>query len=117
MQDFSYKKLIVWQKSIDLVVETYKLCDNFPKQEQYGLCSQMQRASVSIPSNIAEGSRRRTIGDKKHFYNMAFGSASELETQIEIAFRLHYCNKNDYQKLNDSLVEVLKMLNKMSYGT
>jgi four helix bundle protein len=117
MQDFSYKKLIVWQKSIDLVVETYKLCDNFPKKEQYALCSQMQRASVSIASNIAEGSRRRTVADKKHFYIMAFGSASELETQIEISLRLHYCNKNDYQKLNELLIEVLKMLNKMSYGT
>lgn len=77
-----YKKLVVWQKSMDLVVAVYSLTDKFPKSEQYGLISQMMRCSVSLPSNIAEGSRRKTTKDFSHFLIMALGSGSELETQI-----------------------------------
>jgi four helix bundle protein len=109
----SYRDLIVWQKSMDLVVEVYKLTDGFPKSELFGLTSQMRRASISIPSNIAEGSRRKTPKDKVHFWTLAFGSASELETQLEAAKRLSFGEPKACPPAERLLSEVLKMLNKM----
>ncbi len=109
----SYKDLIVWQRSMELVVEVYLLTDKFPKLEVYGLISQMRRAAVSISSNIAEGRRR---GSKKDFHNfliIAYGSGAELETQVEIAKRLPFGKQLDYKQVDALLVEVMKMLNKM----
>ncbi len=88
MQVESYKNLIVWQKSMDLVVAIYEITESFPKTEMYGLVSQMRRCAVSIPSNIAEGQRRVGRKDYCHFLSISFGSGSELETQIEIVKRL-----------------------------
>lgn len=105
----SYKELIVWQKAITLVEQVYKLTISFPKDEQYGLVSQMRRAAVSIPSNIAEGSRRKGLPEYLHFLRVSEGSASELETQIIIARRL-YSNLN-YTETENLLSEVQKMLN------
>ncbi len=107
-----YKNLIVWQKAILLVTELYCATKVFPKEELFGLTSQMRRAAVSIPSNIAEGSRRLR-GERVHFLRIAFGSATELETQLEIANRLNYLEKPESEKLTVLLVEVLKILNKM----
>ena len=107
-----YRSLIVWQKAIEVVLIIYKITSNFPKEEQFGLISQMRRASVSIPSNIAEGSRRSKT-ERIHFLRIAFGSASELETQIEISKRLGFIKTTEDEKLTVLLVEVLKMLNKM----
>ena len=84
----SYENLIVWQKSMDLVANIYKLTENFPKEEIYGLTSQMKKASVFIPSNIAEDSRRSSRKDFRNFLLNAYGSGAELETQIKIAKRL-----------------------------
>lgn len=109
----SHKDLIVWQKSMELVVETYTLTDQFPKSEMYGLISQMRRAAVSIPSNIAEGRRRGTKKDYRQFLIIAYGSGSELETQIEIARRLPFGKDLNYSKANNLLGEVMRMLNKM----
>ena len=109
-----YKKLIVWQKSVTLVVEIYALTEQFPKTEVYGLGSQMRRAAVSIPSNIAEGSRRRTSKDKNHFYTIAFGSATELETQLEILSHLPFGGRLSLNKANELLDEILKMLNTLT---
>ncbi len=108
-----YKDLIVWQKAMDLVVLIYRMTDSFPKSELFGLTSQMRRAVISIPSNIAEGSRRKTGKDKCHFYTMSFGSGSELETQLEAAKRLSFGAKEGYPATEGVLSEVLKMLNKM----
>lgn len=108
-----YKKLIVWQRSMELVVAVYALTEQFPKSEMFGLTSQMRRSSVSIPSNIAEGSRRKTTKDKAQFLHIAFGSGSELETQVEIIKRLPFGNSLDCSKVDSLLSEVLKMLNKM----
>lgn len=108
-----YRELIVWQKSIVLVVEIYKLTEKFPKDELYGLTSQMRKASVSIPSNIAEGSKRGTEKDFCHFLFNAFGSGAELETQIEIVKRLPFGFKLDYSSCENLLSEVMKMLNKL----
>ena len=109
----SYKDLIVWQKSMTLVVEIYKLTEFFPKSEIYGLTSQMKRCAVSIPSNIAEGRRRGSKKDYRHFLIIAYGSGAELETQIEIAKRLQFNKNSDFIKVDSLLNEVMRMLNKM----
>lgn len=112
-----YKDLIVWQRSIDLALSIYDFVKGFPKEEIYGLTSQMKRASVSIASNIAEGSKRITEKDFKHFLVMAYGSVAELETQIELAKRLHFGDEARYSKIDGLLLEVAKMLNKMTART
>jgi len=109
----SYKNLIVWQKSIELVVAVYALTDKFPKGEIYGLTSQMRRAAVSVPSNIAEGSRRGTRKDFRSFLLISFGSGAELETQIEIAKKLSFGQKLNYSDVDKLLDEIMRMLNKI----
>ena len=109
----SYKDLVVWQKSVDIVVDVYALTEMFPQQEVYGLTSQMRRAAVSIPSNIAEGRRRGTRKDFRHFLLAAYGSGSELETQIEISQRLPLGNGLDFSRAEFLLDEVMRMLNVM----
>lgn len=105
----SHKELIVWQKSITLVKDIYRLTSNFPKNELYGLSSQMQRAAVSIPSNIAEGYSRKNTKEYLQFLRIAYGSATELETQIIIAEDLY--KDIDYKATAFLLEEILKMLN------
>jgi four helix bundle protein len=109
-----YHDLIVWQKSMNLVIAVYQLVKEFPREEAFGLSAQMKRAAVSIPSNIAEGYRRSTIKDRKHFLTMAYGSTAELETQVEIAKQLKFGNQRAYAAVDTPLIEVSKMLNKMS---
>ncbi len=109
----TYKDLIVWQKSVELVIAVYKLTDQFPKSEIYGLTSQMRRCAVSIPSNIAEGRRRGTKKDYCQFLIVAYGSGAELETQVEIAKRLPFGKRLDYTNVDSLLDEVMRMLNKM----
>ncbi len=89
----SYRDLRVWQRSMDLVCTVYSETRDFPKEELYGLVSQMRRAAVSIPSNIAEGKGRLTDRDRSHFFCQARGSLHELETQITIARRLSYISE------------------------
>ncbi len=110
---FGYKELIVWQKSVKLVVAVYDLTESFPKEEIYGLTSQMRRAAVSIASNIAEGRMRGTKKDFVQFLRIAFGSGAELETQIIVAKQLQKTKNLDYQKIDSLLEEVMKMLNVM----
>lgn len=109
----SYRELTVWQKAIELVVCIYTHTKRFPADEKFGLVSQMRRSAISIPSNIAEGSRRQgkyTV----HFLTIAFGSASELETQIEISKRLDYGKSAERNGCEKLLSEVLRMLNVMT---
>jgi four helix bundle protein len=106
----SYKDLVVWQKAMDLVIEIYRLSEQFPKTELYGLSAQMRRAAVSIPSNIAEGQRRGTRNDYRNFLRIAYGSGAELETQLEIAKRLSFVNDAMYEAANRLMDEVLRML-------
>lgn len=89
-----HKNLEAWKKSMDLVVEVYKYTADFPKAEQYGLVSQMRRAAVSVPSNLAEGAADRTVSQFSNYLSIALGSLSELDTQAEIAFRLNYFDEN-----------------------
>jgi len=86
----TFKDLKVWQKGIELVREIYEITNTFPRDEQYGLSAQMKRAAISIPSNIAEGFRRRYVKEHKQFLSIALGSSAELETQIIIAKELGY---------------------------
>lgn len=104
----SFKELIVWQRSIELVKEIYKITSRFPESELYGLVSQMRRASVTIPSNIAEGKKRRTRKNFLQFLRIADGSAAELETQVIIAKDLY--SRIDFSKAEQLLEEVQKML-------
>lgn len=109
----SYKELIVWQRAMELVVSIYTLTEHFPSSERYGLSSQMRRAAVSIPSNIAEGRRRSSRKDFRSFLVIAYASGAELETQVEIAKRLPFSSKLDYTEVDRLLLEVMKMLNRM----
>lgn len=109
----AYKDFIVWQKSIDLAVKIYTLTTKFPKDEIYGLSSQMKRSSVSISSNIAEGRLRNTRKEFIQFLRIAIGSAGELESQIEIVKRLSFVEKVDYNDIEKLIEEVIKMLNSM----
>jgi four helix bundle protein len=106
----SYRDLIAWQKAIDLVEEVYCFSRSFPDDEKYGLVSQIRRAAVSIPSNIAEGHARPT-GDFIRFLNIARGSLYEVETQLEIAARLRLMNETDKTNLNEMCNEVGRILN------
>ena len=88
----SYRDLVAWQKAMDLVTAVYRLTASFPREEIYGLVSQMRRAAVSIPSNIAEGQGRHGRAEFRHFLRQANGSLMELETQASIAERLGYAS-------------------------
>ncbi len=104
----SFKQLIVWQRAVELTIEIYKVTKKMPKCETYGLVSQMRRAAVAIPSNIAEGKKRKTRNDYLHFLRISDSSAAELETQIIISTKIY---KNiDFEKSKGLLEEVQKML-------
>jgi len=107
----NYENLVVWQKSMDLVQCVYKLTDSFPSQEQFGLTLQMRRCSISLPSNIAEGSRRGTDKEFVRFLLIAFGSGAELETQLKITRRLGSAPHQEILEVENILEEVMKMLN------
>jgi four helix bundle protein len=106
----SYHDLIVWQKAIDLVVDCYRLTGRFPRTELYGLMSQLQRAAVSIPSNIAEGAGRGHTREFLRHLGIARGSLFEAETQIIISQRLEYVTDQDTRPLLDLIAEVGRML-------
>lgn len=106
----NFRDLIVWRKSVDLVVLIYQVTSQFPGNEKYNLVSQMQRCGTSIPSNIAEGAGRNTAAYFKQFLNVALGSAYELETQVIISKKLNYVNEEDYGKLIRDITEIQKMI-------
>jgi len=106
----SFRNLKVWEKAHVLTLDVYKASKSFPRDEIYGLTSQMRRASVSIGSNIAEGTCRRGDADFARFLQMAAGSASELEYHLLLARDLELLEARDYQQLSDGTVEVKRML-------
>lgn len=106
----SYHDLLVWQKAIDLVVDCYRLTGLFPRTETYGLASQLQRAAVSVPSNIAEGAGRGHTREFIRHLGIARGSLFEAETQVIIAHRLGYAGRETTDPLLDSVAEVGRML-------
>lgn len=110
----SYKELIVWQKAIALVKEIFTLTSVFPNSEIYGIASQMRRAAVSIPSNIAEEFGRRSLAESSQFHSIAYGSALELETQLIISKELKLTKDSAFEKSENLLLEICKMLNVMT---
>ena len=106
----SHKDLKVWQKSMDFVVEVYKVTRKFPKEEVFGIVSQMRRSALSIPSNIAEGYGRLYDKETMKFLSNALGSASELETQILISKDLGFLCVEEAQELKLQIEEIIRML-------
>lgn len=106
-----YKKLQVWEKSMALVVDVYSLTKNFPGDEKFGIVSQIRRAAVSIPSNIAEGKLRGGDTEFKRFLLIAFASGGELETQLDISSRLDFISSTQFAQISQTVSEVMKMLN------
>jgi len=107
----NYQELIAWQKAMDLVEDVYKASKTFPREEVYGLTSQIRRAAVSVPSNIAEGQGRRTTSDFLRHLSIAYGSLREVETQILIASRLRYLGKGIVETVLLRAGEVGRLLN------
>ena len=110
LKTYSFENLLVWQKSRVLAKEIYKLTATFPKEELFGITSQMRRCSISIPSNLAEGSSRRTNKDKARFTEIAFGSGLELLNQLIIALDLNYIEESKYLESRIKLQEVTFLL-------
>ncbi len=105
-----FKQLKVWQKSRELILEVYKITKDFPNEEKFGLISQMRRAAISIAANITEGSRRKTIKDRKHFHNMADTSLEELKFYFIICYDLDYIKKSIGERLTSISREIGRML-------
>jgi four helix bundle protein len=111
-----YRDLLVWQRAKKLVVLVYKATEKFPREEIYGLISQMRRAAISIPSNIAEGFRRRSVKEKINFLRMADGSGAELQTQLDISNDLGYLSEDEYRNFSQELEIVMKMIGRAIYS-
>lgn len=105
----SHRELKVWQISLDVTETLYRITSSWPKHEQYGLVSQVRRAAVSVPANIAEGAGRRTPGEFMHFVGIARGSLAELETLLIVARRLDYLDEPAYRAILDDLLELGRM--------
>lgn len=110
MKIYSFEKLIVWQKSKNLSIVIYKITKTFPKDELFGLVSQMRRCSVSVSSNIAEGSGRHTQKDKARFTEIAYGSALELLNQTIICKELEFVSDENYQIIRNEIEQITLML-------
>jgi len=111
-----YKDLHVWQKAMELAKHVYLLTGRFPSEEKFGLISQMRRAAVSIPSNIAEGQARNTTGEFVQFLSHAEGSAAELDTQLRLAVDLGHCFLTDLSEVSRLLTDVRKMLKRLRHS-
>jgi four helix bundle protein len=113
MSTQTYRDLDVWKKSMELVISIYQLCRQFPDSERFGLISQLQRAAVSIPSNIAEGYGRLNSGDYARFLTIARGSLMEAETQLQIALHLGYVEGSTVQATWNLMQDVGRLLNRL----
>ncbi|NVK64419.1 MAG: four helix bundle protein [Flavobacteriales bacterium] len=105
----NFKQLDIWRKSQDLCIRIYEATHDFPKEEKFGLQSQIRRSAVSIPSNIAEGTSRNSNKEVVRFIEIALGSAYELETQLMIASRLKYLENSIFESLSEELISIIQM--------
>jgi four helix bundle protein len=112
----SHKDLILWQKSMLLAVEIYRLTATLPRHESFGLTSQLRRASISVPSNIAEGSARKSTKEFVHFLHIARGSIAELETQLMLVYRIGYTTEERLGELEQLIEEIGRILNSVISG-
>lgn len=108
-----YKDLIVWQRSMELAEEVYRLVKKLPKEELFALSDQIRRAVISIPSNIAEGYERNSTKEYIHFLSIAKGSKAELETQLLLCTKIYYLNNSDIEKSISLIQEIGKMINSL----
>ena len=113
MEESNFRRLVVWQKAMELTAVIYQLVKKMPKEELYSLSDQMRRAVVSIPSNIAEGRERNTDKEFVHFLKIARGSKAELETHLLICVKVNYLTETDISEAMNLLTEVGKMLNSL----
>ena len=111
---YSFEKLKVWQEAKKLVVEVYQLLDSFPEFEKFALCDQIRRAIVSVPSNIAEGSGRKSLKEQIHFLEISYGSLMESYNQLLIAVDLAYISEESVDAIKPSIDAVAKMINGLS---
>ena len=111
---YSFEKLNAWQEAKKLVVDVYQLLDSFPKFENYALCDQIRRSVVSVPSNIAEGSGRKSLKEQIHFLEIAYGSLMEVYNQLLIAIELAYITKESVDAIKPTIDAVAKMINGLS---
>ncbi len=109
-----HEQLDAWSCAVDFVIEIYKSTEGFPKEERYGLTSQIRRAAVSIPANIAEGAARRSSKEFIHFLSNAQGSASELETELIIASKLGYIEEVRFVRLKEDLQKIGRLITGLS---
>lgn len=106
----NFKKLAIWTKSVDFVTEIYKVTNAFPSHERFGLVSQLQRAAVSVPANISEGSAKSSNKDFARFLEISLGSTFELETELLVSLNLSYIGSEQYIQLQEKLAELQKMI-------
>ena len=106
----NYRELRIWQRSMDFVVKVYEISANFPKEERFGLTSQLRSCAVSVPSNISEGAGRGTNKQFKRFLEISMGSINEAQTQIELAYRVNYISKEVHDILVDEALQIYKMI-------
>ena len=111
---YSFENLNVWQEAKKLVVDVYHLLDNFPTFEKYALCDQIRRAIVSVPSNIAEGSGRKSLKEQIHFLEISYGSLMETYNQLLIAIDLNYITEQSVEVIKSRIDNVAKMINGLS---
>jgi four helix bundle protein len=105
-----FRELKIWQRSMDLAEIIYQLTDSFPKEEKFGLCAQLKRCAVSIPSNISEGAGRGTNRQFRHFLEISMGSCNEVQTQIELSYRLKYIKKDILDRTSGETLQIYKMI-------
>ena len=109
-ETYYFERLDAWQQSRQLVVKVYQLLEKFPKEEKYALCEQLRRSSISVPSNIAEGTGRIAIKETIHFLEIAYGSLMEMYCQLQIAVDLNYITEADFMEIKPLIFKVSKLL-------
>ncbi len=113
MLKLNHKKLNVWSLSLNLIKDFYKLTENFPKSEIFGITNQIRRAAVSIASNIAEGASRKSMSERKRFYEISRSSLVEIDTQIEISLGLNLINENDIAAIDNKINHLFAMMSNL----
>jgi len=117
MLELNHKKLEVWQKSIEFITEIYAITKNFPQDELYGLTNQLRRASVSVASNIAEGAARRSVNDRRRYYEIARLSLVEIDTQLEICVNLGIIEGNEVAEMTNLINPIFAMMSRLIEST
>jgi four helix bundle protein len=113
MLNLNHKKLEVWKKCIELITNIYKLTERFPREELYGLTSQIRRAAVSVASNIAEGAARNSAAERRRFFEIARSLLVEIDTQLEISINLTYCKKESLAETENQMNHIFAMLSNL----